>query len=125
LLKDGDIAGASICYTESLTIYHDLNERLGIADRLEGMAAVRAAQKALESAVRLWSAAETLRTSLGTPMWPADRPAYERAVAEVRTAFGEPLFHAAWVAGQALTLEQAIAEALDASSAVPAMDNSN
>jgi predicted ATPase len=125
LLKEGDIAGASICYTESLTIYHDLNERLGIADRLEGMAAVRAAQKALESAVRLWSAAETLRTSLGTPMWPADRPGYERAVAEVRTAFSEPLFHAAWVAGQALTLEQAIAEALDATSAVPAMDNSN
>jgi hypothetical protein len=44
-------------------------------------------------------------------MWPADRIDYHRNEASIRGALGEDTFAAAWAAGCALTLEQAIAEA--------------
>jgi len=41
------------------------------------------------------------------------RTDYDRAVASVRAQLDEATFGAAWAEGQALTLEQAIAEALN------------
>ena len=41
-----------------------------------------------------------------------DRTAYDRAIADVHTALGEDAFAAAWAAGQAMGLEEAIVEAL-------------
>jgi hypothetical protein len=38
---------------------------------------------------------------------------HDRVLAACRVALGEEAFQAAWAAGQQLTLEQAIAEALD------------
>jgi hypothetical protein len=45
-------------------------------------------------------------------MWSADQIDYQRNVAAMRAVLGEAAFAAAWDAGRALTLEQAIAEAL-------------
>ena len=61
---------------------------------------------------RLWGAAEATRRLIGAPLPPNERPRYERLVAAVRTQLDEETFAAAWAAGQALSLEQAIAEAL-------------
>jgi hypothetical protein len=44
---------------------------------------------------------------------PAWRFAREQIVAALRTQLGDATFDAAWAAGQALTLEQAITEALN------------
>ena len=113
LLSEHHVAGARAYYTESLEIYRSLNERLGIADRLESMAAVCVAAGDHERAARLWGAAEALRADIGTPLWPANRAGYDRAVAEARAQLGEEPFAAAWAAGRALRLEQVIAEALE------------
>jgi predicted ATPase len=113
LLKQGDIPGALAQHTESLVLYRDLNERLGVADRLESIAAVRAAQNKFEDAARLWGAAEALRADLGTPIWPVNQPDYERAVAAARAALGESAFESAMNAGRVVSMAQAIAEALD------------
>jgi hypothetical protein len=43
---------------------------------------------------------------------PAARATYERAVAAVRANLGDEAFAAAWAEGLAMTVEQAIAEAL-------------
>jgi hypothetical protein len=46
--------------------------------------------------------------------WPqAARTAYAHTVATVRAQLPEAAFDAAWAEGRAMTLEQAIAEALD------------
>ena len=44
---------------------------------------------------------------------PADRADHDRDVAAVRAALGEAAFAAAWAEGRAMTMEQAIAEALN------------
>ena len=64
-------------------------------------------------AVRLLSAAATTRDMLGLPLPPGDRAAYERDVTVVRDQLDAAAWQAAWAEGQALTLEQALAEALN------------
>jgi hypothetical protein len=54
-----------------------------------------------------------LRTRLGTLPYPAQQAAYDRQLVAARDRLGADAFDAAWAAGRALTLEQAIAEALD------------
>jgi hypothetical protein len=61
---------------------------------------------------RLLGAAEAVRLASGKPMLPAERLGYKATVAAARAALGEAAFAAAWAAGQALTLEQAVAGAL-------------
>jgi predicted ATPase/transcriptional regulator with XRE-family HTH domain len=76
-----------------------------------------------ERAARLWGAAERLRSALGCRPAPAARATYERAVAAARAQLGEEAFAAVWAEGRAMTLEQAIAYALEvgtADSAEPA-----
>ncbi len=53
-----------------------------------------------------------LRQGIGVPLPPADRADYERRVTAARAALGEETFVTAWAKGQALTLDQAIGEAL-------------
>jgi hypothetical protein len=61
--------------------------------------------------VRLLGAAAAMRGEIGTPLPIVDRAAIEDAMATARAVLGEASFAAAWTAGQALSLEQAITEA--------------
>jgi tetratricopeptide (TPR) repeat protein len=80
---------------------------------LEGTAGIAGARGQPERATRLLGAAEATRRRLGAPLAPNERPRYERLVAAVRTHLDDETFAAAWAAGRALSLEQAIAEATD------------
>ena len=80
---------------------------------LEGAAGVVGAQGQPERAARLFGATDAVRTALSVPVRPADRRRYDRDVTAVCTALGPDAFAAAWAAGRALSLEQAIAEALE------------
>ena len=53
-----------------------------------------------------------MREALGAPQPPQEQAETEQAVAVARAALGEAAWAAALAAGQALTLEEAIAEAL-------------
>jgi hypothetical protein len=57
-------------------------------------------------------AATALRETLGTPQASWERENVEQTVAPARAALGEEEWAAAFAAGRALSLEQAIAEAL-------------
>jgi uncharacterized protein YjbI with pentapeptide repeats len=65
------------------------------------------------SSVRLLGAAVALRAVLGTPQPAQDQADVDQAVAAARVAVGEAAWAAAFATGQALTLEEAIAEALE------------
>jgi predicted ATPase/class 3 adenylate cyclase len=107
----GDYEAARARYEESVTLHREVGERRGIAECLQGLAGVAEADGQPERAARLFGAAAALREAIGAPMAPADRAAYDRHVATVRAALGEAAFAAAWAAGQAMTLDRAIAAA--------------
>jgi tetratricopeptide (TPR) repeat protein len=65
-------------------------------------------------AARLLGAAQALRQIAAAPAPPPERARHEQQRAAVHAALGDAAFQAAWAAGQALTLEQAAAEAVQA-----------
>jgi hypothetical protein len=80
---------------------------------LEAIASLVVTHGQAARAARLLAAAASLRERLGTPLPPIERPEFERSVAAARTALGEPAFAAAWSAGQAMPVEQAVCVALE------------
>jgi predicted ATPase/class 3 adenylate cyclase len=86
-----------------------------LIESLEAFAGLFIGQGQAMRAVRLLGAAEALRRTNSVPMPPSAGPAYKQDIATLRAQHDEATFEAAWATGQALTLEQAIAEALETS----------
>ena len=63
-------------------------------------------------AAQLLGAAEAIRESIGRSLTPVERAVFDRYAATIRAQLDDATFAAAWAAGQALTLEQAVDEAL-------------
>jgi tetratricopeptide (TPR) repeat protein len=120
-LDQGDDGQAGAYLTESLTRLRDMGERWVVtAQALEECACLAAARGAGRGdaegagrrAARLFGAAEAQREKLGAAILPLWHDHYQRGVAAARALLDEATFAAAWAAGRALTLEQAIAYAL-------------
>jgi non-specific serine/threonine protein kinase len=109
---EGDPAAARALYAESLPLHRAVDNRWGLVVALEGLAEL-AAPAQPRRALRLAGAADALRAVTGRPLPPAERPAYECWVARARAAAGVGAA-AAWEAGRALPLEEAVADALTA-----------
>ena len=112
VLAQGDQAQATALLHESLERRVAQANTLGVAQGLEGLAWVASARGQHDQAVRLFGAAEALRETMGTPLWPIDEPVYTRDVGALRSALGEDVFAAAWAAGRAMTWQEASALAL-------------
>jgi hypothetical protein len=97
----------------SLKVWWEVGHKPEIAVCLERLAGVACAQDQPERAARLLGAAEALRQAICAPQPPADRLGWEHSCSSVRAKLGEAMFSAAWVAGRAMTLEQAVAYALE------------
>src|SRR4029450_2745007 len=82
------------------------------ADCLDWQAALESEEGDLERAVRLFGAADSHWRSSGAHRYAPDEVAYQRDVAEVRTALRGEAFAAGWAEGAAMDPEQAIAYAL-------------
>ncbi|MBK9940459.1 MAG: helix-turn-helix domain-containing protein [Kouleothrix sp.] len=111
--RQGDHARAATLFAEALTVNRELELQDGMALPLAGLAGVAAAQLQLERAARLLGAAEGCGEMNNWQMDSTDRADYERIVATTRAQLDEVTFASDWAAGRALTLEQAIAYALD------------
>jgi predicted ATPase/DNA-binding SARP family transcriptional activator len=108
-----DYVGARALRQESLTLFRQLGDQQGIAWSLEGAAAIAGAQNQPERGARLFGASEGLRGAIGSPLSPSERADCERHVAAARAALGEEAFAAAWEAGRAMSLDDAVTLALD------------
>jgi predicted ATPase/class 3 adenylate cyclase len=111
--RQGDYAEARVWYEESLVICQDVGYTSVTIFVLEGFAALAATQGQAARAARLWGAAMQLREASGQPIHPADQPQYDATVAAAHAQLDQASFAAAWAAGRTLSLEQAIAYALD------------
>ncbi len=115
--SQGDLVSARSLYEESLAVWHQLGHKQGIADSLVALAGVAVAQEHLRRAAKLFGAAEALRHIFDLPLSPSERAEYDRTLAAARAGLGEEAFATAWDEGQAMTLEQIIAYALEKGSA--------
>jgi tetratricopeptide (TPR) repeat protein len=115
LLKQADYSAARSSIEASLKLRCESSEgriNTGLIRCLEAMAQLAVAQREYERMARLFGAAEALREAIHAPPSPADRAEYD-GVAEARLVLGEEAFAAAWAAGRALTLEEAVRVALE------------
>jgi non-specific serine/threonine protein kinase len=110
---EGNYPQARAYYQESLLLRRELGDRLAQAQSLEDLAVLASRQGEPERAIRLLGAAEAFCETLGARAPMAVPAEYERAVVEGRARLSEAAFAAAWAEGRGMSLEDAIAFALD------------
>lgn len=106
--QQGEYAQARALFLDSLHLYQSLGRKRGLCDCLAGFGGLAVEQGQLDRAVRLLAAAQTHVQLLDLQFDPADRADFERDVAVAREQLDPIVFTAAWAAGEALTLEEAI-----------------
>jgi DNA-binding CsgD family transcriptional regulator len=111
LRQQGQYTEAIAAFKESLRVFNEVMDKAGIAECLEELAIISQRFGQTLQAARLFGAAEALREAIHSPSGMFDRAQYEQSVAELRAQLDADALAAAWSAGRALTLEQAIAEA--------------
>jgi tetratricopeptide (TPR) repeat protein len=101
---------ASDLFKESLQLARRYGFTFDAVICLEGMARAEAMQDKPERAARLLGVSAAQREALGTSLPPVAREDHDHARHASRAALGEEAFEAAWAAGHAMTLEEAIPE---------------
>jgi predicted ATPase/class 3 adenylate cyclase/DNA-binding CsgD family transcriptional regulator len=110
LLAQSEHAAAALRYTESLTAAMELEWPWGIVSAVEGAAGLAAFHARPRAALRLAGFAAQLRTTIAIPLAPARAHLLAQRLDPAQQALSEPARAAAWAGGEALTLEQAVAE---------------
>jgi predicted ATPase/DNA-binding XRE family transcriptional regulator len=119
----GDTIRTLACFSECLTLFRALEEAWGIPASLSGLGGVavmyaqqRAGEARLEQAqraARLLGAADGLNEASGMGQWPSHQAELEYNLAAARALLAPEVFEATWAEGRGMTLEQAVAYALD------------
>jgi predicted ATPase/uncharacterized protein HemY len=108
----GDLVQAQAQYREALRLNQELGNLQRTAEVLTGIGTVAGIQGELEKAARLFGFAEALVQQAGASLPPSDLNNYLTQKETVRSQVGDESFMASWLAGQAMTLEEAVAYAL-------------
>jgi predicted ATPase/class 3 adenylate cyclase len=108
----GDLVRATTLLTDSLSCFRNWADSLGIAIGLRGFADLQQVKDEPEEAARLLGFVEAWLQSNQFNLVLFERAKYERSVAAARAQLSASDFIAAWEAGRKLTLEQAVALAL-------------
>jgi non-specific serine/threonine protein kinase len=111
--QQGDYERTRALYIEGILLSRDIGARELVAAVLEGMAWLLVAHGQAHRAAALAGAAEEVREVLGVPLEPEQWAEHDQALQAMRAALGEEAFAAAWAAGRTLSLEEAIALALE------------
>ncbi len=122
--EQGDHVAARSLLEEGLTLAWKIGDKWTTARLLESFASLATASTGTSlptgkegpdfrlRAIRLFAAAESLRTAIGTPLDADELDAHDREITSVRADLDFATFAAAWSEGKAMTLEQAVAFAL-------------
>ncbi len=113
-LAEAHAAPSRACFKESLALFDQVGDRIGVSWSLSGLAGACALNNDAARGATLWGAGEALRERIGCRVAPASRRNRERTLAQLRVQLGEVEF--ARLAGEGTTwpLEQVVAEALHA-----------
>jgi predicted ATPase/class 3 adenylate cyclase/uncharacterized protein HemY len=109
----GDYGIAHSLYKKSLKMFRETGNHWNIAYSLEAFAALAVAQQDMQRAARLFGATESFYSLLRFLMSPMERDNHDRDLAATTAVLDEEDFSALWDEGRAMTMEQAVAYALD------------
>jgi non-specific serine/threonine protein kinase len=112
-LDRGDYPAARSLFAESLTIWREHADAIGTVYSLIAFAGLAAAEGRPERAMRLAGAATGLADAFGIRLAPTYRRGFERRLTAARQGLSAEAAATAWARGRALTLDQAVAGALD------------
>jgi tetratricopeptide (TPR) repeat protein len=111
--KLGNYADALQYYRETINAFRDVGQKGAVAHQLECFGFIALAQNRKERALQLFASANALRKQRGTPMTPDEQAYFEERLRILREKLDEMQFDTAWAKGHAMTMEQAIALALE------------
>jgi len=102
---------AANALAEALALYRQIAATERIVDVFRRIAVLAQVRGEPHAAVRLLSAASAIGGRTGAVQALPERAAYERAIDAARRVLSDGDYHAAWAAGQRLSLTDALAEA--------------
>ncbi len=109
--RRGDYGLAITRFREALDRLDSMPNKTALAKILEDLGLTAAAVGDPLRAVRLLGAADALRRTLASPMFPSERADYDSDVAQIRGLLGDEAFDVQWRIGASVTLERALEEA--------------
>jgi predicted ATPase/DNA-binding CsgD family transcriptional regulator len=107
----GDVFDAARHFRESLEQWLRIGTKEGLIDWLTRVATLASHRGDADLAIRLFSAAETLRMRIGYAFDHPERTRQRHALEAARLALGEERSADAWASGRALDFDAALAEA--------------
>jgi hypothetical protein len=110
-LAERDLPRAAGCFRESITVAQTIQQTRATLGAVHGLAGVALALGQAERAAGLLGAVGAVRESLGMGRI-TQKHHGERITVDTRAALEDVDFERAWSVGQALSLEEAVAEAL-------------
>ncbi|HYR57941.1 MAG TPA: hypothetical protein VEO95_04905, partial [Chthoniobacteraceae bacterium] len=108
-VAQGDDDAARAYLREAVELSAALGNKWSAPYALESFGDLAANQRDGARAARLYGAASTLREALGLRLSPAEKIAYDSALARIRALAGDESFEGEWTAGSALRAEEALA----------------
>jgi hypothetical protein len=96
-------------HAESLALCIEIGHKAWIARTLEAFAGLAVRQRQTAAAARLFGATALYSVPTLAQFDPTRRLEHDHLVAIARTQLGEAAFAAAWAAGAAMTLDEAVA----------------
>ena len=111
--REGNYRRAGQLFTESLAICHEVGSKEDMAKCLAGLGGAAGSLGQPERAARLLGTAGAVFSTMSYFRWPLDRIEYERYIAATRPQITEAEWDKAWAEGQAMSLEDAVALALE------------
>jgi predicted ATPase/class 3 adenylate cyclase len=107
--RQGEQDAALELYREAILVWQDLGLQAAMAQQLVCIAMIAAARGSHEQATRLLGAAQRLGDPAGSPSAQNDPQEQARTLETLRRELGTPRFESLLAAGQALTVQEAIA----------------
>jgi predicted ATPase/class 3 adenylate cyclase len=109
----GDYERAAARLAESLRLLRELDDRSCAGTTLDSLAVLSAAHGDPKRAARLFAAAQASREAQSLTLPPPEQERLNQAAAAARMELDRGAFDAAWAEGRAMTLDQAVAYALN------------
>ncbi len=105
---EGDNGGAREGFQRALATLREMGEQSGTVWCLEALAQLATVDRQHDSAVRLWGAADALRTRIGEVLNTDQIAVREQALGQARDALGDNLVLLAWTEGQVEPLDEVL-----------------
>jgi hypothetical protein len=113
-IREGDYAGAKAWFSECLLFAEQIGVINQLAECLIGFARIANAEKRFERAAQLLGAAEIQVQARQFPLEEADQAGLKPLISILHEELGDAEFEALAAKGRLMTIEQAIAYALEA-----------